>query len=347
MGGACEQGVMHWSMATDDVEWSADHLTALSEFAAAQIDVDAPGMARATYVALLASCSNSRGFVQTAGTVTFERTGSFAVAAPPAQQAAAGPSDVLVCSRALYGKTIIGGAWARHYLDHWGFAKLVVYQMGMNSGHADDRSVRALVEQGRVLIVDLRRELSRVYGPLFSDVVLHAHTGLALAHAHCHMLAHALGFAWVLRADFDEVLVGDVNAFASGLRGDAMALGVSVVASSHAVCRCPETTFDGANSNALSFEVEKLRLVRAAADNAACMGANASVVHGGPLDVSAHCPAATTTIKVARHASAVVVKAPCLMQPCAVVATGFVPMWWDAPAKHERPNVFARNVQVD
>jgi len=135
------------------------------------------------------------------------------VAPPPPLwlQAQSREQDV-VCARGLFGH-VDGHAVAKavhHYVEHWRFARVVVYQIGMDDLRvAEHPDVKRQMAAGQLVMVDLRDELQRIYGgAMAADALLFSfQMGQILFKFDCLVRAQNIGARWTLHVDLDELLV--------------------------------------------------------------------------------------------------------------------------------------------
>jgi len=121
----------------------------------------------------------------------------------------------IVCTRGLFGDLdpVTFAAWVDYYVNVWKFDHVVAYGIGMDRNLAKHPLVAPLIASGKLLWIDLRDELQRVYGYLWSDVLLFSHAIAQLpTKFDCLARARKMGVTWVLNIDVDEMLVPGVDA---------------------------------------------------------------------------------------------------------------------------------------
>jgi len=133
---------------------------------------------------------------------------SASVLAPPPPQVKRG--ETVVCGRAVFAE--LAGSQLASFVDFyssaWRFDRVIVYAVGMDRDLAHHPEVMSLVRAGKLIVVDLRDELLRVYSHLASDVVYFSHcNGQMALKMDCLARARSMGARWVLNVDVDEMLV--------------------------------------------------------------------------------------------------------------------------------------------
>jgi Glycosyltransferase family 92 len=128
-----------------------------------------------------------------------------------------------VCTRGMYGETFSPqrlADFASFYLNRWKFESIIIYELGMTSHRTmfdvinKERSLRKLVEEGKLIVVDLRDNLQRSYGMLYQEILLSsAAIGQLYTIQDCFSRAKSNQARWVLTVDIDEWLTyGDAHA---------------------------------------------------------------------------------------------------------------------------------------
>jgi hypothetical protein len=188
-------------------------------------------------------------------------------------------SENVVCSRALFGNVdpISLLRFTKYYLERWKFSKVIFYEVGLDymvqdaSVHSVDdkthKELRELIASDSLIIVDVRDELQRLYGPQFWDVAVLTATVMQMPLKNdCIARSKALGVRWSVHLDLDELLFESLHAPGIGpslspdlpwrcdsfdkfldLHGLADDLWVSfsvVTANTSEPCRCGDGSYD-------------------------------------------------------------------------------------------------------
>jgi hypothetical protein len=147
---------------------------------------------------------------QVQGELTVENLGGFSATVAGYRGSEGGDDHSVVCTRGLFGDLDASqlASFVDFYVNHWGFNRVVAYGIGMDRDLARDGAVARQIATGKLVWVDLRSELQRMYGYLWSDVVLFSHAIAQLPlKMDCLSRARKMGVTWVLNVDVDEMLV--------------------------------------------------------------------------------------------------------------------------------------------
>jgi hypothetical protein len=120
--------------------------------------------------------------------------------------------DDVVCSRGVYGDIdfLAVVRFAEFYLERWKFSRVIVYEVGLSNlltSERPDVAKRIAQLKGRLIVVDLRTELQRMYGRRWHDVVFTTASVFQMSlKGDCMSRAKALGARWTLHVDLDEYM---------------------------------------------------------------------------------------------------------------------------------------------
>jgi hypothetical protein len=154
-----------------------------------------------------------------AGVLTVEGLEGLSARVLPLADAKSATGESVVCTRGLFGE--LDGSQLHAFVDYYvnalGFHRVVAYGVGLDNNLQAHELVRPLIEAGKLVWVDLRDELQRVYGYLASDVLLFSHAvGQLPLKMDCLARARKLGAKWALHVDVDEMLVPGVAVMEGG-----------------------------------------------------------------------------------------------------------------------------------
>jgi hypothetical protein len=130
------------------------------------------------------------------------------------------PQDV-VCGRALFGgmDPEVLFRFATFYTSVWAFHRVVVYDVGLvpeSFWHAH-AGIIELRDKGRLVVIDFKTELLRLYGATkWNDVVLLSAAQMQMdTKFDCVNRAKGLGGRWTLHLDMDGAFLWDIYVFLS------------------------------------------------------------------------------------------------------------------------------------
>lgn len=112
--------------------------------------------------------------------------------------------------------------FARIYLDYWRFDKVILYSVGLDALAGEWRTttnprITRWIDQGKLVIVDLRDEFQFFYGMQSSYALLTSHSvAQNLLKIDCLARSKSLNARWTLHVDVDEILVPGPNMLNQG-----------------------------------------------------------------------------------------------------------------------------------
>lgn len=136
---------------------------------------------------------------------------------PPLSGSVKADEDV-VCGRGVFGQTLDPVSILRFvefYTQHWKFSRVVLYNVGLKDFHLASE-LAEVIASGKLIVVDFTKELERLYGELWREVVLYSNNVYQNElKFDCSTRAKSLGARWTLHIDLDEYLFDASNATAT------------------------------------------------------------------------------------------------------------------------------------
>ncbi|KAH9255563.1 hypothetical protein BASA81_006393 [Batrachochytrium salamandrivorans] len=129
-----------------------------------------------------------------------------------------GKEEDVVCGRGVFGQTsdpVSILRFVEFYTQHWKFSRVILYNIGLKDFHLASELVE-VIESGKLIVVDFTKELERLYGELWREVVLYSNNVYQNElKFDCSTRAKSLGARWTLHIDLDEYLFDSTNATTS------------------------------------------------------------------------------------------------------------------------------------